>query len=654
VASVQETHIFTPEVLNTARIGFSRGAFALDSTPLADIPPGLSLIAGRQPGPITVGSSSTIVGGALTSAGGNVFADSFNYRNLYSFSDDVQVIRGNHQVSFGVWFQHIRSNTVSTARTTGQASFETMQSFLQGTVRAFSGVPNTTPLGWRSLQGAWYVQDTMQVTPNLSVRVGLRHEFTNGWNERTGRAAQFILGPDGVFLNQTRVSDDALIDNNATALFQPRVGIAWDPFGNGETSIRSGFGMYHSLLDNLNFPLRTAPPFNPLVSFENVPLHSIIPINPATPLPPQCDVGVPQPCTLFQPFGVQTNIKTPTVLAWNLSVEQQLSPGMSLRVAYLGSHGYHNTTNTDANTIPAQICSDPAGCTSGGIGSARGRVPQGAQYIPVGSRPNPFLTGGGYWTSQGISTYNALQLDLKKAFTQGFSFRTNYTYSRNLDNGSSPTGSQAQNQQGALLDPNDPKRDYSRAALDFTHQASANFTYELPFGQGKPFLNGLGGAADMVFGGWQVNGILTLVSGFSFSPLVGTNRSGNGNTNTSPDRPNLNPDFTGSRIIGDIDKWYDPTAFILPTPGTFGNAGRAILEGPGLATFDFSVFKNIPIRERMNLAFRAEFFNITDRNNFSLPNPIAFSGSNYSPSAGRITSTSTTSRQIQFGLKFTF
>ena len=141
----------------------------------------------------------------------------------------------------------------------------------------------------------------------------------------------------------------------------------------------------------------------------------------------------------------------------------------------------------------------------------------------------------------------------------------------------------------------------------------------------------------MVFGGWQVNGIVTLLTGFSFSPLVGGNRSGNGNTNTSPDRPNLNPAFSGSRIIGDVDQWYDPTAFVLPTAGTFGNAGRGILEGPGLATFDFSVFKNIPIRERMNLAFRAEFFNITNRHNFSLPNPIAFSGSNYSPSAGKIT-----------------
>jgi hypothetical protein len=654
VVSAQETHIFSPEVINTVRAGFSRGAFSLASPPLVPLPEGLNFIVGQYTGPITVGSAIATQGGALTPGGGNVFGSTFNFRNLYSIADDVQVIRGKHQISFGVWFQQVQVNSISTARTNGQVSFATLQTFLQGTARTFSGVPTTTPLAWRSLEGAWYVQDTMQVTPNLSVRVGLRHEFTNGWNERTGRAAQFILGPDGVFLTEPRVAENALIENNATALFGPRVGFAWDPFGNGETSVRSGFGIYHSLLDNLAFPLRTAPPFNPLVSFENISLPSIIPINPATPLPPQCGPGVPQPCTIFQPFGIETNLKTPTVLAWNFSIEQQLSPSMSLRVAYLGSHGYRNTANTDYNTIPPQICSDAAGCTSGGIGTARGTVPQGAQYIPVGTRPNPYLSGGGIWTSQGISSYNALQLDVKKSFTHGLAFRTNYTYSRNFDNGSSPTGSQAQNQQSSLLDLRDPKRDYGRSALDFTHQASGNFSYELPFGRGKPFLSGLGGVADKVVGGWQVNGIVSLLSGFSFTPLVGSSRSGNGNTNSPPDRPNENPAFTGSNFIGSVDKWFDPTAFSLPTVGTFGNVGRGVMEGPGVATFDFSVFKNIPIRERMNLSFRAEFFNITDRTNLSLPNPTIFSGANISPSAGRITSTSTTSRQIQFGLKVIF
>lgn len=664
VVSAQETHIFSPEVINTVRVGFSRGAFSLASPPLVPVPPNLNFIVGQDTGPITVGSAIATQGGALTPAGGNVFGSTFNFRNLYSYADDVQVIRGNHQISFGVWFQQVQVNTISTARTNGQVSFATLQTFLQGNARTFSGVPTTTPMGWRSLQGAWYVQDTLQVTPNLSVRAGIRHEFTNGWNERTGRAAQFILGPDGVLLNQPRVAHSALQENNATALFNPRVGFAWDPFGNGRTSVRGGFGMYHTLLDNLSFALRTAPPFNPLISFENIRLLSIIPINPATPLAPQCGPGIPQPCTIFQPFGVQTNIKTPTVLAWNFAIEQQLSPSMSLRVAYVGSHGYHLISGTDFNTIPAQICSDPAGCPSGGIlaavsGKAPGSVPQGEKYIPWGNgvpntRPNPYLSGGAAWSSQGISSYNALQVDVKKAFTHGLAFRTNYTYSRNFDNGSSPTGSQAQNQPSTLLDPYDPKRDYGRSALDFTHQASGNFSYELPFGRGKPFLGGLGGAADKVVGGWQVNGIVSLLSGFSFTPLVGANRSGNGNTNGAPDRTNENPAFTGSRFIGDVNKWFDPTAFSLPTAGTFGNVGRGVMHGPGLATFDFSVFKNIPIRERMNLAFRAEFFNITNNTNFSLPNPTIFSGASISPSAGRITSTSTSSRQIQFGLKLIF
>lgn len=155
--------------------------------------------------------------------------------------------------------------------------------------------------------------------------------------------------------------------------------------------------------------------------------------------------------------------------------------------------------------------------------------------------------------------------------------------------------------------------------------------------------------------GWTVNSIVTLQGGFPFSPQLSYNPSNNGDTR-NPVRPFANPAFTGPVILGKPDKWFNPNAFLAPanTPangGFYGNVGRDTLIGPGLATWDFSVLKDIPVRERWNLQFRAEIFNLLNRANFNLPNAVVFTPSGVSPTAGAITSTSTTSRQVQFGLK---
>jgi hypothetical protein len=160
------------------------------------------------------------------------------------------------------------------------------------------------------------------------------------------------------------------------------------------------------------------------------------------------------------------------------------------------------------------------------------------------------------------------------------------------------------------------------------------------------FTNGL-------LGGWEVNGIATFLSGFPFTPQSGSNRSGDGDTR-NPDRPSLNPDFTGPVVLGKQSRWFDANAFVLPAPGTWGNLGRGVYRGPGLAAVDLSLFKNIALSERGALQFRAECFNVANRANFGTPNPVVFSGGAVSPSAGLINNTVTTSRQFQFGLKLIF
>jgi len=667
VLSAQETHVFSPQFLNTVRMGFSRASFNFDS-PVLDttIPPDITLFKGKPPGCLAIGGASCAAVNNITPGGGGISGRLYNTRNLFTGSDDVQLVRGKHQLSFGAWIQRIQVNANSAARNYGEADFASLMTFLQGTTTNWVGTPNRSFMYWRSTEGALYVQDVIQLRPNLTVRAGLRDEFTNGWNEKYARAAQYVLDANGVptsdpVTSSTRIGKSTFSDNKATRLLSPRVSFAWDVFGNGKTSMRSGFGMYYSLLDNLSFQMNFTAPYNVLFAFNNLSLYDSPlppPVVPGTALPPFCAPGVPNPCTLVQAQGVQLNAKTPTVVSWNYSIEQQLERNMSLRVAYVGSHGYHNIIDIDANTIPQQICNNPAGCASGGIRAPNPAnppvlVPQGTPYFPAGTRPNRYLANAYFWYTEGIGSYNALQADLTKRLSSGLLFRANYTFAKNLDDGTATASSQSQNNNQSVLDPRHPLIDYGRSALDFRHQGSGSFSYELPFGKGKPFGNGLNGIADKLVGGWQLNGIVTLLSGFPVTPLVGTNRSGNGNT-FNPDRPNYNPNFQGPVKIGRVDRWFDPNAYSLPTLGTWGNVGRGVLDGPGLADIDLSVFKTIPVTERTRLLFRAEAFNIANRPNFGIPNFLIFSGESISPSAGQITSTVTSSRQIQFGLKLMF
>jgi hypothetical protein len=641
VASLQETHIVSPNVLNRFSAGFSRAGFGYDSSPLASFAPGLSFVTGGGPGGIVIGGGATTTGVAsLTAAGPNNAANVWNRRNLFTVSDSVLVSHGIHQISAGVWFQRLRDNENTASRRLGQASFASLTTFLQGTVTTFQVVPNPTELGWRSLFGAWYLQDTIKLRRNLTLQVGLRHEFNTGWNEVSGRAANYITDGQSVLLTAPHVGDSAYTTNNSKRLFGPRVSLAWDTFGNGKTAVRAGFGTYYSVIDALSFLLNSLPPANGSLSFANASLFANQPLTPGAPVPPSCGPGVPTPCTTYAPQGVQADAKTPTVQEWNLAVEHQLSSTMALRLAYVGSFGIHGLLSVDPNSIPPQICTNAAGCQAGGTAAAanQGRVAQGAQYIPVGTRPNPYLSGGFFWYTEGNSSYHALQAEVTRRLSRGLQFRANYSWSKNLDMNSGLTGAQANNQAQMILDRNDLRRDWGPSAFNVTHQASISMHYELPFGRGKRT------------GGWQVNSIATLLTGFPFTPQIGANRSGDGDTR-NPDRPSLNPSFPGPVLLQRQTQWFNPNAFVLPPAGTFGNLGRGTFNGPGLADLDVSLLKNTAVSERLNAQFRAEFFNVLNHTNLGTPNAIVFAGTAYSGSAGLITSTATTSRQIQFGLK---
>ena len=241
---------------------------------------------------------------------------------------------------------------------------------------------------------------------------------------------------------------------------------------------------------------------------------------------------------------------------------------------------------------------------------------------------------------------------MNRRFSHGVSVRGIYTWSKTLDDGDSLNQTTAGNAPGLVANPFDVRGDWGLATFDVRNIAVISALYELPFGHGKQFASGLGGWGDRLVSGWSVNSIITLQSGFPFTPQLSYNPTNSGDTR-NPVRPFVNPDFTGPVILGKPGQWFNPNAFMQPPPtsGFYGNLGRDTLIGPGLATWDFSVLKDTSIRERLHLQFRAEIFNLLNRANFNTPNLIVFTPSGVSGTAGAITSTSTSSRQVQFGLK---
>jgi hypothetical protein len=655
VLSLEETHIFSPALLNTARIGFSRAGYFFTGeptpgTPAANVP---GFLIGHPVGAVVVGGSAASNPQAqLGLAGSNNGSNLHVVRNLFTYEDRLTWKRGRHQLSFGAWFQRFQSNENIALSQFGQATFTSLQTFLQGTASTFLFDPASTAMNWRSLFGAFYAEDVVRLNPKLSLSLGFRAELSTGWNEAHGRAANYTF-TNGMISTQPHIGDSLFTVNKAKFLPQPRIGIAWSPF-SAKTVFRAGFGMYNDLQDALGYRADQNAPFNPVYSIPSFAVSSF-PIDPAAPVPSNAKLV---------PGGVQPDMKTPTLISYSLRIQQQLSPNMSLTVGYVGSHGYHELIGIDANEpfpviCPASPC--PATYPKGfPAGIASTPVPAGTYFVPTTTRANPAIANTWTWFSEGVSSYNALQVDANRRFSGGLTLRGVYTFSKVLDDGDSLNATTSGGGPALASNPFNLRSDWGLGTFDVRHVAVVNASYALPIGHGKRFLGDIGGFANTLASGWTVNSIVTLQGGFPFSPQLSYNPSNNGDTR-NPVRPFVNPAFTGPVILGNPNQWFNPNAFLAPAfattadakanGGFYGNVGRDTLIGPGLATWDFSVLKDTQIRERLNLQFRAEIFNLLNRANFNLPNAVVFTPSGISPTAGVITSTSTTSRQVQFGLK---
>ena len=295
-----------------SRAGYFFTGEPTPGTPAASVP---GFLLGHPVGAVVVGGSAASNPQAqIGLAGSNNGSNLRIARNLFTFEDRVTLTRGRHQLSFGAWFQPFQSNETIALSQYGQATFSSLQTFLQGTTSSFLYDPAPTEMNWRSLFGAWYVEDVIRVAPKLTLSLGFRDEFTTGWNEAHGRAANYTFS-NGVISNQPQIADSLFTVNNAKFLPQPRIGVAWSPV-SPKTVFRAGFGMYNDLQDALGYRADQNAPFNPTYSIAALPV-SQLPIDPTAPVPAKA---------LLVPGGVQPDMKTPTLISWSLRVQQEISP----------------------------------------------------------------------------------------------------------------------------------------------------------------------------------------------------------------------------------------------------------------------------------------------------------------------------------------
>jgi hypothetical protein len=320
---------------------------------------------------------------------------------------------------------------------------------------------------------------------------------------------------------------------------------------------------------------------------------------------------------------------------YSLTLQRELLPQTVVSVGYIGSRGYHQVRNVEANQSIPEI------------------LPDGRYFFPGPGTPprrNRNFESIRLRTTDGNSWYNGLTLGVSKRFSKGLQLQGAYTFGRSSDEGSQAIGSGDFSNSFQPRYAYDRHDNYGRSDFDIRHNFVFNYGYELPFAKG---LTGLAGAlAD----GWQVSGILTIRSGVPFSPVLGFDRArARPRSGGAGQRPNWAPGYDrGTVIVGEPQLYFDPSAFSLPDAGFFGDVQRNALEGPGYASWDMAVFKNVRMGSRYRLQFRVEAFNLLNRANFGLPAATVFNSAGRVENAGEITSIVGTARQVQLGLKLEF
>ncbi|HLA11469.1 MAG TPA: TonB-dependent receptor [Pyrinomonadaceae bacterium] len=556
-------------------------------------------------------------------------------QNVFGMEHGLAHTRGRHLLKFGGVVERYQDNMVNPTFSLGIWAFPNLRSFLLNTPQSFLGL---TPNGaldryWRFTFFAAYAQDTFQVHPRLTLNAGLRYEASTLPMDLYGRDSALPS------LSDRAPTIGPLYRNPTLKNFSPRVGFAWDIFGDGKTSLRGGYGVYFNTNNQQNLIVTvTNPPATPRIAIGFTPTSPCRPSFPAAPL--SCAFA-----NSIRP--VQFDLDNPYVNIYNLSLQRELPWDAVVTIAYAGSRGVHLLRSNDVNIAAPQI------------------RPDGTPFFPVGApRQNTAFSTIELKSSDGNSWYNAMILDVRKRWSRNFTIQSSYTFSRNIDTTQASTFFSDATNGTTTAFPEFPNLNYNKGLADYhaKHNWVMNFTWDIPYGRG---LTGLG---KTILDGWQLAGIGNARSGNPLTVFVQANRSRSlWQPSLGPgigrDRASMAPGFTyETAVLGSPDRYFDPRAFVVPAAGTLGNTGRGAFIGPNYRTFDLALMKNTPLTrwfgESSNLQLRFEAFNLFNRANFAPPALTAFAGTadNEAPLStfGVIRSTVSSSRQIQLGLRISW
>lgn len=619
-----ETHVFSARLLNSVRFSYNRTKVFGNQSDVVTVPPSLFWV----PGATALGTF--INTGGLTPLSDRVLVPRFLIGNNFEVTDQLSYTSGSHNLKFGFTVRRMQLNAVSSNAPFGAFIFGSYQAFLTASPQIFAGAlrgQDDVYRGIRTTLFAGYAQDDWRIRRNFALNLGVRYETVTSPGEANGK----LTNLRNILTDRTPTRGSPFFENNTLRNFGPRIGFAWDITGDGKTSLRGGYGIFF------------AEPFPTAYRFElsNQPPFFAIGLAFGGPFPN----AYGRLANVAGAIAVQTyefNPASTYVQQWNLGIQRELFAGITTTVAYVGSRGVHLPTNSNRNT------------------AANFTIVNGEKQFPPPPARNPLVNPA--WgtirqtTHQGDSYYHALQVNAARRFDRGLQFQLAYTWSKSIDTSSDSFGIYILESTQFSQDPHNLRAERGPSVFDVRHLFTLNTIYEFPY---RTESGATGGrrVADFLLGGWELNTIISARSGTPFNPIITFARSNNGNTDNI-ERPSWAPGFTAeSAVTGDPNRYFNPAAFVLAPPGRFGNVGRNVLRGPGLFTFDLSLVKSTRIGERLNVQFRAEAFNLTNRANFTLPDNVTVfttAAGVVPPNVGQITRTSTTSRQLQFGLKFIF
>ena len=636
----QETHTFSPAMIGIFRFSYLRNKFLYGERTNHTSPGSLGF--GYQPSlDVAVGPPFIQVNG-YTTIGDPITGPRNTYENAFDYSGSLSWVHGRHELKFGGGSEHLQVNVLQGIATNGFFVFagfpvapDGFASFLFGQPVFFLQGRGDFSRGIRGNSLNGYAQDTYKATSHLTLNIGLRYELPFPYTEIHNRQTLWIPGRQSTVMPNAPPGllypGDAGVPAGLIPAFKkgfaPRVGLAWDPAGNSKWLVTSAYGIfYEPYYTGQGGPLQSPISAPPYLQTQQISLTPSTFLNFADPYngnpPPDGTFATPLTNLTLAP-----NLPLPYSEDWDLNVQRSLGSDLLLEVGYVGTKG---------TKLPRFVEGNPAGYipgfdSSGNPISTSGNADQRRLFSGCTLAPtSPPCTYSSTGLIEGIanSSYNALEASLTKRFSDGISFLASYTYSKSIDDASSfnMTGSAAKPVAGEndlAQDPFNLAAERGRSLFDARNRFVLSYQWSLPFWK-QPH-----GWYQHVLGSWQVNGIVTLMSGTPFTVFDSTDFSVQGSapeiTGFFSNRPNLvagqNPN-SGPHTPG---AWLNRTAFqqITQDPNSpvqqFGSAGRNIAQGPGYANWDFSALKNIRVTEGKEFQFRAEFFDFLNHPNFRLP-----------------------------------